>query len=72
MWLHVARKVIKDKREHLCDLSDAYLPRVVKKQVEEALKGEEKVRGRSTKMVLNLLLRKSEVDKRIRTMKRER
>ena len=32
-WVYVARGVIKNTREHLCNLLDTYLPRVVKKQV---------------------------------------
>ena len=56
-WGYVARQVIKDVREHLCNLLDTYLPRVVLRQVEEALRGREDVDARTKESVANLLLR---------------
>lgn len=40
MWRYVARQVVKDTHKNLRDILETYLPRVIEKQVEEAMEGE--------------------------------
>ena len=44
-------------RAHLCNLLDTYLPRVITRQVKEALRERNDIEGRTRMSVVNLLLR---------------